>query len=154
MTNEEAFIVIQYVAGRGTPLGYESGLLSNTQKWIVWGETRDDKAGGFIGKWGPGRESRRVREPRRTALPRGLKSQVLRQLGLASRLSLANHSDSGSFLVVQALFSQNGFQWAGFWEVVDMWCFLLTFPNSSSWWWLVSSCFGSTGLPKQFISEC
>ena len=31
-------------------------------------------------------------------------------MGLVSGLSLANHSDSGSFLVVQALFSQNGFQ--------------------------------------------
>ena len=39
-------------------------------------------------------------------------------MGLISGLSLANHFDSGSFLVVQALFSQNGFQGGGFWEVV------------------------------------
>ena len=38
-------------------------------------------------------------------------------VGLVSGLSLANHSDSGSFLVVQALFSQHGCQ-GGFWEVV------------------------------------
>ena len=39
-------------------------------------------------------------------------------MGLVSGLSLANHSDSGSFLVVPALFSQDGRQREGFWEVV------------------------------------
>ena len=39
-------------------------------------------------------------------------------MGLVSGLSLANHSDSGSFLVVHALFSQDGSQRGGFWEVV------------------------------------
>ena len=38
-------------------------------------------------------------------------------MGLVSRLSLANHSDSESFLVMHALFSQDGCQ-RGFWEVV------------------------------------
>ena len=47
---------------------------------------------------------------------------------LVSGLSLANHSDSESFLVVQALFSQDGCQREGCWEV-DMWCLLLTFPE-------------------------
>ena len=37
---------------------------------------------------------------------------------LVSRLSLANHSDSESFLVVHTLFSQEGCQREGFWEVV------------------------------------
>ena len=37
--------------------------------------------------------------------------------GLVSGLSLANHSDSGSFLVAQASLSQDGFQRGGFWEV-------------------------------------
>ena len=37
--------------------------------------------------------------------------------GLVSRLSLANRSDSESFLVVHALFSQDGCR-RGFWEVV------------------------------------
>ena len=37
---------------------------------------------------------------------------------LVSRLSLARHSDSESFLVVHALFSQDGCQQEGFWEVV------------------------------------
>ena len=39
-------------------------------------------------------------------------------MGLISRLSLANHSDSESFLVVYVLFSQDGCQREGFWEVV------------------------------------
>ena len=39
-------------------------------------------------------------------------------MGLVSGLSLANHSDSESFLVVHALFSQDGCQRGGFWEVV------------------------------------
>ena len=38
-------------------------------------------------------------------------------MGLVSRLSLANHSDSGSFLVIHALFSQDGCQREGCWEV-------------------------------------
>ena len=38
-------------------------------------------------------------------------------MGLVSGWSLANHSDSESFLVVRALFSHDGCQ-RGFWEVV------------------------------------
>ena len=40
-------------------------------------------------------------------------------MGLVSGLSLANHSDSESFLVVRALFGQDGCQREGFWEVVE-----------------------------------
>ena len=39
-------------------------------------------------------------------------------MGLVSGLSLPNHSDSESFLVVHALFSQDRCQQEGFWEVV------------------------------------
>ena len=39
-------------------------------------------------------------------------------MGLVSVLSLANHPNSESFLVVHALFSQDGCQREGFWEVV------------------------------------
>ena len=39
-------------------------------------------------------------------------------MGLVSGLSLANHPDSESFLVVHALFGQDGCQREGFWEVV------------------------------------
>ena len=39
-------------------------------------------------------------------------------MGLVSGLSIANPFDSESFLVVHALFSQDGCQQEGFWEVV------------------------------------
>ena len=39
-------------------------------------------------------------------------------LELVSGLSLANHSDSESFLVVHTLFSKDGCERKGFWEVV------------------------------------
>ena len=39
-------------------------------------------------------------------------------MGLVFGLSLANHSDSESFLVVHTLFSQDGCQSEGFWEAV------------------------------------
>ena len=39
-------------------------------------------------------------------------------MGLVSGLSIANHFDSESFLAVHALFSQDGCQREGFWEVV------------------------------------
>ena len=63
-------------------------------------------------------KSSRVREPRRTALPHMLAGLGFMVMGLVFRLSLANHSDSESFLVVHALFSQDGCQREGFWEVV------------------------------------
>ena len=86
-------------------------------------------------------ESSRVREPRRTALPRGSQSWDFMVMGLVSRSSLANHSDSGFFLVVHALFSQDGFQREGFWEVGRTYGLvsplLLTFPK---FFWLVVAC--------------
>ena len=72
----------------------------------------------FYWERAPG-ESSRVREPRRTALPHGLPHGLgITVMGLVSWLSLANHSDSESFLVVNALFSQDGCQREGFWGVV------------------------------------
>ena len=62
-------------------------------------------------------ESSRVRAPRRTSLP-WLKVLDFMVMGLVSRLCLANHSDSEFILVVHALFSQDGCQREGFWEVV------------------------------------
>ena len=86
-------------------------------------------------------ESRRGREPRRTALPRGLAFLDFVVMGLVSRLSLANNSDSESFLGVHSLFTQMDAREkdSGRWS--DMWCLLLTFPELSGWWWLISSVF-------------
>ena len=63
-------------------------------------------------------ESRRVRGPKRTALQNWLAVLGFTVMGLVSGLSLANHSDSESFLVVHALFGQDGCQREGFWEAV------------------------------------
>ena len=56
-------------------------------------------------------ESSRVREPRRTAM---LAVSGFMVMGLVSGLSLANHSNSESFLVAHTLLSHDG----GFWEMV------------------------------------
>ena len=63
-------------------------------------------------------ESKGVRDPRRTALLRAWPTVLdLMVMGLASWLSLANHSYFESSLGVCALLSQDGFQQGGFWEV-------------------------------------
>ena len=71
----------------------------------------------FIGKGlpGGGQEGKGIQENRSVIW---LAVSGFMVMGLVSRLSLANHSDSESFLVVQALFSQDGYQREGFWEVV------------------------------------
>ena len=53
-------------------------------------------------------ESNRIRESRRTALP--LAHGLRYGMELVSRLSLANHSDSGSLLAAHSLLSQDGCQ--------------------------------------------
>ena len=60
-------------------------------------------------------ESSRVMEPGRTALASSLR---FFGDGVSFRLSLANHLDLGSFLVVYAPLNQDGFQQEGFWDVV------------------------------------
>ena len=106
------------VLQEGGPLpGPDTGLLSNTQKWIVWGDTYADKERDFIVKMHPGREQQ-GKEPRKTVQSPGFAASGFMVMGLVSRLSLANDSDSESFLVVHALFSQDGCQREGFWGVV------------------------------------
>ena len=130
----------------GGPLpGPESGLLSNTQKWIVWGDTHIDKARGFIGKGSPGGDQQGKGTQENCSATWFAVSGFM-VIGLASGFSLANHSDSGSFLVACTSLSQDGIQRGGFWEVgrtyglvspLSFWPFL----NYSGWWWLVSSTF-------------
>ena len=106
----------EIVAGRGTPPGPEAGLLSNTWKWIVQGDTCSDKARDFTGKGHPGREQE-GKGTQEDCSATWLAVLGFMVMGLVSGLSSANHFDSESFLVVHALFSQDGCQW-GFWEVV------------------------------------
>ena len=125
----------------GGPLpGPQRGLLTNTWKWITQGDICDDKARDFIGKGhlGGEQEGKGAQEDSPATWHTALGFMVTR---LVSGLPLASHSDSGSFLVAHALLSQDGFQQGGFQEVVGHVCFLWLFPNSSSWWWLVSSMF-------------
>ena len=66
-------------------------------------------------------------------------------MGLVSRLSGANPSDSGSLLVAHTLLNHDGFQQEGFWEagrtygLASVFSLLLIFLNSSGWWSLMSS---------------
>ena len=97
----------------GGPLpGPDSGLLSNTWKWILQGDTSADKARDFTGKgqWGKGTQE--------NSSATWLTVSSFMVMELVPGLSLANHSDSESFLVVHALFSQDGCQREGFWELV------------------------------------
>ena len=92
----------------GGPLpGPETGLLSNTWKWIVQGDTCADKARDFIGKGHPGGEQE-GKGTQESCSATWLSVSGFMVMGLVSGLSLANHSDSEFFLVVHVLFSQDG----------------------------------------------
>ena len=102
----------------GRPLpGPKTGLLSKTQKWIVWGNTSADKVRDFIGRGHPGGEQL-GKGTQENSCVTWLAVSGFMVMGLVSGLSWANHSDSESFLVVYTLFSQDGCQREGFWEVV------------------------------------
>ena len=111
-----SWVLVLLQEGRPLP-GLGSGLLSNTQKWVVQGDTCTDNAKDFIGKESQA-DSSRVREPRRTAETALVAVSGFMVMGLVSELSLANHSDSESFLVVHTLLHQDRSQREGFWEVV------------------------------------
>ena len=114
---------------KGDPFqGPRVGSYLTLRKWIVWGDTLADKAENFIGKGCPGGEKQ----------DKGTQEKGFMVMGLVSTLSLASHSDSGSFLVVHISLSQHGFQWEGFWKVgrsyelsspLSFWLL----PNSSGW---------------------
>ena len=92
----------------GGPLpGPETGLLSNTRKWIVRGDTCADKARDFIGKGHPGGEQE-GKGTQENCSAECLAVLGFMVMGLVSGWSLANHSNSESFLVAHALLSQDG----------------------------------------------
>ena len=95
------------VLQEGGPLpGPETGLLSNTRKWIVWGDTY--------------RQSKRFyweRAPGWRAMGKGTQENCsaawltvsgFMVMGLVSGWSLANHSNSEPFPVAHASLSQDG----------------------------------------------
>ena len=79
------------------------------------------KANDFTGKGCHGADQQVSKEPRKTALPCGSKSQDsgVNFPGCPGQLSCLAHilSNSGSFLVACASLNQEGFQCKGFWEV-------------------------------------
>ena len=82
-------------------------------------------------------ESRRVEGTQEDRSATWLEVSGFMVMGLVSGLSLASDSDSESFLVVHALFSQDGCQREGFWDVVRHAVSLfLTFPEL---FWLVEA---------------
>ena len=92
----------------GSLPGPETGLLSNTQKWIVWGDTCADKARDFIGKGSPDREQE-GKGTQENFSATWLAVSGFMMMVLVFRLPLANQSDS---------LSQDGYRQEGFWEVV------------------------------------
>ena len=87
--------------------GPKTGLLSNTWKWIVRGDTYADKARDFFGKGHPGgeQEGKGTQESCSATVAQVSGFMVM---GLVSGWSLANHSNSESFLVAYLLISQDG----------------------------------------------
>ena len=79
-------------------------------------EAHADEARDFIGKGHPGGE-KEGEGTQENCSAMWLTVSGFMVIGLVSGLSLASHSDSESFLVVHALFSQDGCQRQGFWEV-------------------------------------
>ena len=76
---------------------------------MVRGDTRADKARDLIGKGRPGGEQEGKGTQEDCSVMWFAVSGFM-VMGLVSRLSLANHSDSGSLLVVHTSLSQDGFQ--------------------------------------------
>ena len=121
------------VAGRGTPSRPERSLLSNTWKWVVWDTCWQSER--LCWKGVPRRGEAGFKNPGELLchVARGFYDD-----GISFWLSPANHSDSGSFLWCRQCSSKRSHQ-GGLWEVGgDM---ASPFPNSSGWWWFVSSVF-------------
>ena len=79
--------------------------------------TRADKARDFIGKWClGGKQQGEGTQENCSAMWLAVSGFMV--MGLVAGLSLANHSDSGSFQVAHALLSHDGCQREGFWEMV------------------------------------
>ena len=82
--------------------------MSNTQKLIVQGDPRVDKARNFIGTGHlGGQQGGQGTQENWPAMSLTVLGFMV--IGLVSRLSLANHSDSGFFLVAHVSLNQDGF---------------------------------------------
>ena len=99
------FSEFTFLLQEGGPLsGPESGLLSNTWKWMVWEHTHVDKR--LYCEGAPGREQQ-GKWTREHCSATWLTVLGFMVLGLVSGLSLARCFDLGSFLVAHAEQNQN-----------------------------------------------
>ena len=131
MTNNDD---LQYCCRKGgTPLqGPKSGLLSNTWKKIVGGDMCWQSKRFY---WERAPRWRAVKGTQENSSAMWLVVLGFMVMGLVSRWSLANHSDSESFLVPHALLSKDGCSQEGFWEVGGH----VVSPFDLSWTLLVGS---------------
>ena len=121
--------------------GPETGLLSNTRKWIVWGDTCADKARDFIGKGHPGGEQE-GKGTQENCSAECLAVLGFMVMGWVSGYYLANHSNSvfpgGTCMAQPRWMLARGILGSGRTGSVSS---RRPFPNSSGWWWLISSVF-------------
>ena len=119
--------------------GPETGLLSNTWKWIVWGDTCADKARDFIGKGHPGGEQEGGGTQENCSVTwlavsgfygDGISFQVV-----FSQSFWLRALSGGACLVQPRWMSDRRILGGGRTCGVSFW----PFPNSSSWWKLISS---------------
>ena len=120
--------------------GPKSGLLSNTQKWTVQGDTRADEARDFIGKEHPGGEQQ-GRGIQENSSATWLTVSGFMVMRLVSGLSFPNHSNSrvlpGGARLVQPRWMPERIPGGGRTCGVSFWPFL----KSSRWWRLISFLF-------------
>ena len=140
------------VLQEGGPLpGPRSGLLSNTQKWILRGDTHADKARNFIGKGhlGGEQEGKGTQEDcSATRLAVGFYGDGIRFQAVFSQSFWLRVLPGGAHLVQPWWMSERRILGGGRTRGVSFW----PFPNSSGWWWLVSSVFLTrTSCHKQFM---
>ena len=107
ISQKHVSMIIELLQEGGPLPGPKTGLLSNTRKWIVWGDTCADKARDFIGKGHPGGEQE-GKETQENCSVTWLAMLGFTVMGLVSGWSLANHSNSESFLGAHASLSQDG----------------------------------------------
>ena len=105
----------------------------------VQGDTCADEARDFTGK-GPGGEQQEGTQEDCSAMRLAVSAFMV--MGLVSRLSLTNHSDTGSFLVVCTALSQEVFKWERVWEVGRTY----GLESSLSFWLFSDSSFGGSLL--------
>ena len=125
----------------GGPLpGPNTGLLSNTQKWIVRGDTYAEKARNFIGKRHPGREQQGKGTQENSSITwlcsRGFYGDGISFWVVFSQ-SFWPRVLPGGVCLVQPRWMPERILGGGRTCGVSFW----PFPNSSGWWRLISSMF-------------